>query len=183
MSVSIKNVISVTLLQSGALAMADNPNVVTMLTSEQQGPLSSASRYRIYSDSGSVAADFGTASKAYDFALSFFGTSPNATNAGGFLVIGYWRGSEETLLATSASLNGAQLSEASVVGGLQQVADGTLTVDVDGTPEALTGLDFQSATTLAAIVDVIAVILGDRKESAQDHIAALGLTPIPQDTP
>jgi hypothetical protein len=31
--------------------------------------------------------------------------------------------------------------------------------------------------------DVIAVILGDRKESAQDHINALGLTPIPQDTP
>ena len=155
MSVSINNVVNVTLLQSGALAMADNPNVVTMLTSEQQGPLSSASRYRIYSDSGSVATDFGTASKAYDFALSFFGTSPNATNAGGFLVIGYWRGAEETLLATSASLNGAQLSEATVVGGLQQVADGTLTVDVDGTPEALTGLDFQSATSLAAIVEVI----------------------------
>ena len=31
--------------------------------------------------------------------------------------------------------------------------------------------------------DVIAVILGGRLESAQDHIAALGLTPIPQDTP
>jgi hypothetical protein len=169
MSVSIKNVISVTLLQSGALAMADNPNVVTMLTSEQQGPLSSASRYRIYSDSGSVATDFGTASKAYDFALSFFGTSPNATNAGGFLVIGYWRGAEETLMATSASLNGAQLSEASVVGGLQQVADGTLTVDVDGVPEALTGLDFQSATTLAAIVDVIDAELTGATASISDQ--------------
>ena len=169
MSVSINNVVTVTLLQSGALAMADNPNVVTMLTSEQQGPLSSASRYRIYSDSGSVAADFGTASKAYDFALSFFGTSPNATNAGGFLVIGYWRGSEETLLATSASLNGAQLSEATIVGALQQVADGTLTVDVDGTPEALTGLDFQSATTLAAIVDVIDAELTGATASISDQ--------------
>ena len=169
MSVSIKNVVNVTLLQGGALAMADNPNVVAMMTSEQQGPLSSASRYRIYSDSGSVATDFGTASKAYDFALSFFGTSPNATNAGGFLVIGYWRGAEETLLATSASLNGAQLSEASVVGGLQQVADGTLTVDVDGTPEALTGLDFQSATTLAAIVDVIDAELTGATASISDQ--------------
>jgi len=169
MSVSINNVVTVTLLQSGALAMADNPNVVTMLTSEQQGPLSSASRYRIYSDSGSVATDFGTASKAYDFALSFFGTSPNATNAGGFLVIGYWRGAEETLMATSASLNGAQLSEASVVGGLQQVADGTLTVDVDGVPEALTGLDFQSATTLAAIVDIIDAELTGATASISDQ--------------
>ena len=169
MSVSIKNVISVTLLQSGALAMADNPNVVTMLTSEQQGPLSSASRYRIYADSDSVATDFGTASKAYDFALSFFGTSPNATNAGGFLVIGYWRGAEETVVATSASLNGAQLSEATIVGALQQVADGTLTVDVDGTPEALTGLDFQSATTLAAIVDVIDAELTGATASISDQ--------------
>ena len=169
MSVSINNVVTVTLLQSGALAMADNPNVVTMLTSEQQGPLSSASRYRIYSDSGSVAADFGTASKAYDFALSFFGTSPNATNAGGFLVIGYWRGAEETLMATSASLNGAQLSEATIVGALQQVADGTLTVDVDGVPEALTGLDFQSATTLAAIVDIIDAELTGATASISDQ--------------
>ena len=169
MSVSINNVVTVTLLQSGALAMADNPNVVTMLTSEQQGPLSSASRYRIYADSDSVATDFGTASKAYDFALSFFGTSPNATNAGGFLVIGYWRGAEETVVATSASLNGAQLSEASVVGGLQQVADGTLTVDVDGVPEALTGLDFQSATTLAAIVDVIDAELTGATASISDQ--------------
>ena len=169
MSVSIKNVVNVNLLQGGALAMADNPNVVTMLTSEQQGPLSSASRYRIYSDSGSVATDFGTASKAYDFALSFFGTSPNATNAGGFLVIGYWRGAEETLMATSASLNGAQLSEATIVGALQQVADGTLTVDVDGTPEALTGLDFQSATSLAAIVGVIDAGLTGATASIDDQ--------------
>ena len=169
MSVSINNVVAVTLLQSGALAMADNPNVVTMLTAEQQGPLSSASRYRIYSDSSSVAADFGTASKAYDFALSFFGTSPNATNAGGFLVIGYWRGAEETLVATSASLNGAQVSEATVVDGLQQVADGTLTLDVDGTPEALTGLDFQSATSLAAIVGVIDAGLTGATASIDDQ--------------
>jgi len=169
MSVSINNVVTVTLLQSGALAMADNPNVVTMLTAEQQGPLSSASRYRIYSDSSSVAADFGTASKAYDFALSFFGTSPNATNAGGFLVIGYWRGAEETLVATSASLNGAQVSEATVVDGLQQVADGTLTLDVDGTPEALTGLDFQSATSLAAIVGVIDAGLTGATASIDDQ--------------
>jgi hypothetical protein len=167
--VSINNVVTVTLLQSGALAMADNPNVVTIITGEQQGPLSTASRYRIYSDAGSVAADFGTASKAYDFALSFFATSPNPTNAGGFLVIGYWRGAEETVAATNASLNGAQLSEASVVGGLQQVADGTLTVDVDGVPEALTGLDFQSATTLAAIVDVIDAELTGATASISDQ--------------
>jgi len=169
MTVSINNVVTVTLLQSGALAMADNPNVVTIITSEQQGPISTASRYRIYSDAGSVATNFGTASKAYDFALSFFGTSPNATNAGGYLVIGYWRGAEEVVAATAASLNGAQLSEANIVGALQQVANGTLTVDVDGTPEALTALDFQSATTLAGIVAVIDAELSGATASIDDQ--------------
>jgi len=155
MSVSIKNVVTVTLLQGGALAMADNPNVVAMITSEQQGPISSASRYRIYSEAASVAADFGTASQAYDFALSFFGTQPNPTNAGGFLVIGYWRGADEDVAATAASLNGARLSEATVVSALQQVADGTLDVDIDGVTENLTALDFQATTTLDEIAVVI----------------------------
>ena len=155
MSVSIKNVVTVTLLQGGALAMADNPNVVAMMTSEQQGPISSASRYRIYSEAASVAADFGTASQAYDFALSFFATQPNATNAGGFLVMGYWRGADEDVAATAASLNGAQLSEDTVVSALQQVADGTLDIDIDGTPENLTALDFQATTTLDEIAVVI----------------------------
>ena len=58
-------------------------------------------------------------------------------------------------MATSASLNGAQLSEATVVGALQQVDDGTLTVSIDGSSQALTGLDFQSVTSLAGIASVI----------------------------
>jgi hypothetical protein len=155
MSVSIKNVVTVTLLQGGALAMADNSNVVAMITSEQQGPISSASRYRIYSEAASVAADFGTASQAYDFALSFFATQPNPTNAGGFLVIGYWRGADEDVAATAASLNGARLSEATVVSALQQVADGAFDVDIDGVTENLTALDFQAITSLDEIAVVI----------------------------
>jgi len=155
MSVSIKNVVTVTLLQGGALAMADNPNVVAMITSEQQGPISSASRYRIYSEAASVAADFGTASQAYDFALSFFGTQPNATNAGGFLVIGYWRGAAEDVAATAASLNGAQLSEATVVSALQQVADGAFNIDIDSETKSLTAMDFRATTTLDEIAVVI----------------------------
>ena len=44
--------------------------------------------------------------------------------------------------------------------------------------QALLQINGGTATT-----DVIAVILGDRLESAQDHIAALGLAQISQDTP
>ena len=59
-------------------------------------------------------------------------------------------------------------------------------------PNHAPGVDLEAATRAQALLqinggiatpDVIAVILVDRLESAQDHIKALGLTPIPQDTP
>ena len=59
-------------------------------------------------------------------------------------------------------------------------------------PDHAPDMDIEAATRAQALLqinggiatpDVIAVILGDRLESAQDHIKALGLTPIPQDTP
>ena len=59
-------------------------------------------------------------------------------------------------------------------------------------PDHAPDMDLAAATRSQALLqinggiatpDVIAVILGDRLESAQDHIKALGLTPIPQDTP
>jgi len=177
MSVSIKNVVTVTLLEGGQLALVDNPNVVSILTSQQDGPLSSASRYRIYSDSASVAADFGTASQVYDYSLSFFGTQPNATNAGGFLVIGYWRGAEETTVASAASLTGAQVSEATAVSQLQAISDGTLDIDIDGVTENLTALDFSTSTTLEGIAGVIdAALTGGSAAVDDQNIVITSLT-------
>jgi hypothetical protein len=148
------NAVNVSLLLSGQLALADNPNVVVIMTS-QQGPLTSASRYRIYSDAPSVATDCGSNSEAYSYALTFFGTSPNAVNASGFLVIGYWRAAEETVAATAALLTGAQLSLATVLGQLQTVSDGDFDITIDSTEENITGLDFTTSTTLAEIAAVI----------------------------
>ena len=56
-------------------------------------------------------------------------------------------------------------------------------------PDHAPDMDLESATRAQSLLqinggtaspDVIAVILGDRLESAKDHIAALGLTPVPQ---
>ena len=58
-------------------------------------------------------------------------------------------------------------------------------------PDHTSGVDLAAATRAQALLringgiaspDVIAVILGDRLESAQDHIAALGLTRVEQDS-
>jgi hypothetical protein len=152
---NITNVVNVSLLQGGQLALADNPNVVIMMTSEQGSVLSSASRYRIYSDSASVATDFGTASATYAFALTFFGTQPNPINAGGFLVVGFWRAATETVAATAASLTGAQLSDVSVIPQMQTISAGSMVITVDGDAETLTDMDFRTSTTLAEIAAVI----------------------------
>jgi len=58
-------------------------------------------------------------------------------------------------------------------------------------PDHAPDMDLEAATRAQALLqinggiaspDVIAVILGDRLESAQDHIAALGLTRVEQDS-
>lgn len=144
----IVNIISVALLPEGLLAARDNMNVVAIMTSQQDGPLSSANRYELYSDIASVATDFGTDSDMYAHALAFFGTTPNPINAGGLLVAGYWRGASESVAATAAVLTGTQLVEITVIDQLQAIDDGTLDIDIDGGTINVTGLDLRSVTDL-----------------------------------
>ena len=152
---NISNVISVTLLPEGLLAARDNMNVVAIMTSQQTGPLSTANRYEIYSDLASVATDFGTDSDMYAYAVAFFGTTPNPTNAGGLLVAGYWRGASETVAATAAVLTGAQLVETTVIDQLQAISDGALDIDVDGTTVNVTAMDLRSVTSLADVATLL----------------------------
>ena len=67
-----------------------------------------------------------------------------------------------------------------MAGQLLQAPDHAPNMNLEAATRAQSLLQINNGT---ASPDVIAVILGDRLESAQDHIAALGLTPIPQDTP
>lgn len=155
MTADISNVINVSLVATGALAARDNMNVVAIMTSQQDGPLNSDNRYEIYRDAASVATDFGSSSAMNDYARTFFGTQPNATNAGGVLVAGYWRGASESVAASAAVLEGAQLVETTVVDQLQQITDGTFNIDVDGTTVNVTGLNFQQITDLEGAKDLI----------------------------
>lgn len=154
-SISINNVINVALLEGGRLAARDNVNVVGVLTSSQD-VLNSNERYRVYKDVASVLADFGTSSKVGKAAQTFFATSPNAVNFGGLFVVGYWRGAQEITSDTSATLKSAELSEVTVVKEMQQIANGSFTITVDGGVEIeATGLNFQSVDSLDDIASII----------------------------
>ena len=150
------NIINVSLIPEGRLVQRDNMNVVSIITA-QLGHLSTANRTDVYRSIAAVGVDFGTNSGIYKQALAFFGTQPNPTNAGGYLVAGYWRAVDEDTVATSAKLKGAEISEAATIPLLQQISDGTFDIDIDGATENITGLDFQSSFDLD---DVIAVLNG-----------------------
>jgi len=155
MQTNINNIINVALLPTGLLAARDNMNVCAVITSQQNGGINTANRYALYSDVGSVAADFGTSSEMYSHAAAFFGTQPNPVNAGGLFVAGYWRGAAETVAATSSVLTGAQLSEATVVSQLQAIPDGSLNIDVDGTTVSVAAMDLRTVTSLADVVTLL----------------------------
>ena len=150
----ISNVINVALIPEGELAARDNMNVVAIMTSEI-GFLSTAKRFALYSNAADVAADFGSNSQANDFAQVFFSQTPNPVNAGGLLVMGFYRAAEEVVAASAAVLTGAQVSEATIVPQLQEISDGAMDVDVDGATKSLASLDFRVVTDLDDIVTIL----------------------------
>lgn len=154
MTASLSNVINVALLPQGTSLARDNMNVVAVMTS-QQGKLNTFNRYEAYSQIDSVATDFGTNSEVYQHATAFFGTQPNAVNAGGLFIVGYWRGLEEVVNETSGFLRGGQIQQSESISQLQNISDGSFDIDIDGVTQNITGLDFRTSVTIDDIISVI----------------------------
>lgn len=155
MTASLNNVITATLLPEGRSLARDNMNVVAVMTS-QLGKLSTANRYETYAGIEQVGTDFGTSSDVYQHATAFFGTTPNAVNASGLFVVGFWRGADEDTVATAGVLTGAQVNEVDLIGELQKVSDGSFNITVDGgTEQNITAIDFR---TVIDTDDVLALL-------------------------
>lgn len=151
----ISNVIRVSVQDEGRAIAPDNMNVVSIVTGNQ-GVLTSAERYRVYRTPNGVAGDWGASSPEAAFANVFFDTSPNPVSAGGVLVIGYWRASDETVPVSAATLLSEQTTEAVLIPVLNAISDGSFTITVDGGVEQeVTGLDF---TTVSELDDVKVIL-------------------------
>lgn len=108
-------------------------------------------RKRDYNDINGVGADFPTTSPEYQFALNFFGQSPQPQG----LSVGRW-----AQTATSAVLHGAGLTPAQrLMAAFNAVTAGGLSITVDGTVRALTGLNFSTATNLNGVASIIQTAL------------------------
>lgn len=150
----ISNVVNISILQEPALAKRANVNNVMIVTSDNSF-LNSNKRYAIYKNIADVANDFGTNSQAYEFASSFFSTTPNPINVGGSLYIGYWRKVDETVPASAGVLTGGEIIESIVIDTLQQVTDGQFKISIDGTERDITGLSFNTVSKISDIVSII----------------------------
>jgi hypothetical protein len=157
---SINNVVNTTLLADQQLAKSDNVNSVAIITTDRNF-LNSNNRYAIYADANQVAQDFGSSSQVAAFANIFFAQQPNPVNAGGQLVIGYWRASSENVAATQGYLKGSQINELDVLGQLQLIGDGSFNVTIDGDVVAASNLDFTVIDSLSDAVDIIQAAIGD----------------------
>jgi len=150
----LSNVVTVSLIEEGVSVARDNMNVTCIMTSAL-GVLSSSNRYALYSNSASVGADFGSNSPEAKFAQVYFAQSPNPVNAGGVLVMGYWRAATEAVPATAGKLVGEQVTEDATIPLLQVVSDGSFDITIDGNEENISGLDLRTSTTMAEVASLI----------------------------
>lgn len=155
-NIPLSRVVSVALSRVGAGLQRTNMNIVCLMTADRT-VLNSNERTRTYTTLAGVEGDFGTKSKVYQHASAIFEQPFNPINAGGgYLVVGYWRATDENVAATSGVLKSRELSEAAVTGNLQQIEDGSFSISVDGgVVQDITGVDTRSVTDLSEAVAIL----------------------------
>lgn len=167
----VNRTVRVTLLPEGRAIAADNMNVIAILTDER-GVLNSENRYMIVNPT-EVAGIFGTYSKANEWALTVGATTPNATQVGGALVIGYHRSTDETIDEVSATLTGEQVDETLVINSTSSITQGSFTIEVDGVLTTVTDMNLSTAADLAGIVTALNTAL-DNALTPGAVVASLG---------
>ncbi len=154
----LNNIINVALLPEGTLALRDNVNNVCIFTTE--APLSTTERYRVYRSIKGVGEDFGTHTKTYEFAQTFFAQTPNAVDAGGSLIIGFWAEQASTVPVSAATLTGGEIdNKTEFFNQLNAIDDGSFQVTVDNNLVSKTGVDFKESGVIS--IDGVLTKLND----------------------
>lgn len=123
-------------------------STILLLTDEQ--PVNAETTdYTITRNASTVTKMYGTDSVTSQMANAIFGQNPNILANDGYVIVANYQQTQ----ATSGSLTTADLS--SNISNFASVTDGSVSVIVDGTEQALTGLDFSSITSIEDIATVI----------------------------
>lgn len=123
-----------------------NTNSIALFTNE---PAKFSEAYQAYMTPAAVGQDFGTDSLTYKMANALFTPVPNFRTGGGYLYIFPFKGEN----ATAASLTTGDIS--TNIANFQQVTNGVLNLNIDGTVTQVEGLDFSTVQTIGDIVTVL----------------------------
>lgn len=127
----------------------------TLLIVGDSAVIDMGERVRTYTTIEGVASDFGVNAPEYKAAALFYGQTPKPQN----LMIGRWARE-----ATAASIRGAVLTaEEKEMNRWAAITAGDLSIKINGTDKAVTGLDFSAQTNLNGVVNVINSELTDAK--------------------
>jgi hypothetical protein len=108
-------------------------------------------RFRTYNSAGDVASDFGTTAPETTAANLYFGQKPQPTTC----MVGRW------LRTAQAALNvgGVLAPSAQLLANWTAITSGGFSVNIDGSVQALTALNFSSATNLNGVATIITAAL------------------------
>lgn len=123
-----------------------NTNSIAIFTNETAGFSDS---YKAYMTPTPVASDFGTNSLTNKMANALFAPVPNFRTGNGVLYIFPFGG----VNATSGDFTTADISEN--LTNFQSLADGSLSITIDGDTQIVSGLNFTTAKNLADVVKIL----------------------------
>lgn len=150
LGLSVNDVVNVSVLLSPTGAALRNFGSLMILG--DSATIDTQERYRLYSGLAGVAADFGTSAPEYLAAQIFFAQSPTPAQ----LYIGRW-----ARTASSGRLNGGVLSAAQqALSNFTGIANGTMSVTIDGVVKALTGINLTGVSTLNGVAAAVQTALG-----------------------
>ena len=145
-NVPLSYTINVSLSQT-LQGLADfNTNSIAIFTNE---PAAFSADYQVYITPAPVATDFGSNSLTYAMANGLFTPVPNLRTGNGYLYVFPFKG----VNATSGSFTTADISDN--VTAFKSVANGTLSITIDGETQILNDLDFTSIKSIDDIVTVL----------------------------
>ncbi len=124
-----------------------------------------ADRVLSFSSAEGVGAYFGTDSDEYRAAVVYFGGYTNTQYLPSTLYIAPWRSA-----AAAAWLRGAAYEGA--LADLQDITDGSLTLEIDGQEAAVTGIDLSSATSFSDVANKIQTALAAVEALTTDPVVS-----------
>jgi hypothetical protein len=149
LALSVSDIVNVSVVLTPKAAQLRNFG--SLLVLGDSGVVDSSERLRKYSSIDGIAADFGTSSPEYLAASLYFSQSPQPQTC----YVGAW-----ARTATKGTLRGAVLSSAQqLMSNFTSINNGGMSVTINGTLRALTGLDFTAQTNLNGVASVIQTAL------------------------